>query len=113
DVGQAPLRRAWSKRLLLSRMRCPAGDPDDVEGCADASIRIAEPFGIKLEYALEQGAFERTPAALDHRIRRTERAQVVHQREGRLVAHDQTVEVRNRQGEARALQERACDAHIQ
>ena len=29
------MRGAWSKRLLLARMRCPAGHPDDVGSAAE------------------------------------------------------------------------------
>ena len=50
-VFQARCRRAGLERLLLTFMRRPAGEPDDVEGGADATVAIGETFGINLGHA--------------------------------------------------------------
>src|SRR4029078_8705685 len=98
-IRKSRLRRSRRKRLLLVWVRRPAGQPDDIEGCADAAIRIAELFGVALDHALEQRALEWSPATLEHRICCRERAQIAHEREWRVIEQKQTIDIGDRKGQ--------------
>ena len=109
---QARLRRSRPQRLWLAFMRRPAGQPDDVEGGADAAVGIGEAFGVDLRHPQHGGAAGRRAPALDQNVGRAHAAQIVHQRERAVVAHHDAVDVGDRQRKARALQQRADVAQI-
>ena len=63
-------RRPRRQRFLLARVRCPAGEPDDLERRPDATIRIGETFGVDLHHPQQYRLFEWPTAALHQRIGR-------------------------------------------
>ena len=109
---QARLRRARLQRLLLAFMRRPAGQPDHVEGGADAAVGIGKAFAVNLRHPQHGGAAGRRAPPLDQNIGRAHAPQIVHQRERVVVAHHDAIDVGDRQRKARALQQRADIAQI-
>src|SRR5690242_14207608 len=67
---EARLRRAGAQRLLLAFVRRPGGEPDDVEGGADAAVGVGEALGVDLRHAQHGGAAGWRAAALDQNIGR-------------------------------------------
>src|SRR5689334_14298758 len=57
-------RGARRQRFLLAVMRCPPGEPDDLEGGPDATVRIGETLRVDFRHPHQCGAPERPPAAL-------------------------------------------------
>ena len=93
-------------------MRRPARQPDDVERGADASVAVGKTFGIDLRHAQQRRTAQRRAAALGQHIGRAHSPQILHQREGVVVAHDHAIDVGDRKREAGALQQRAEIAQV-
>ncbi len=93
-------------------MRRPARQPDDIEGGADAAVGIGEALAIDLRHAQQRRAAQRRTAALGQHIGRAHAPQILHQREGIVVAHHDAIDIRHRQRKAGALQQRADVAQV-
>ena len=93
-------------------MRRPAGEPDDLESRADLAIKVREALRVDFGHTIERRAAKRRAAALGQRIGRAHPAQLRQQDEWRGIAHGEPLDVRHRQREARALQQRAHLAHV-
>ena len=79
---QTRLRRSRPQRLLLALMRRPAGQPDHVEGGADAAVGIGKALGVKLRHPQQRGAAGWRPPPLDQNIGRGHPPEILHQCEG-------------------------------
>ena len=112
-VRQPRFRRAWPQRFLLAFVRRPARKPGHLEGGAHAPVGVGEALGID---ARRRGAALRGAAAFcggdaAHCARpRARRSRI--RPNGSRVARRDGLDVRDRQGEAGALQERAEVAHV-
>ena len=109
---QARFRRTRPQRLLLAFMRRPAGQPDHVEGGADAAVGIGKALGVDLRHPQHRGAAGRRAPPLDQDIGRAHPPEILHQRKRAVVAHHDAIDVGDRQREAGALQQRADIAQI-
>ena len=109
---QTRLRRTRLQRLLLALMRRPAGQPDHVEGRADAAIRIGKAFAVDLRHPQHGGAAGRRSPPFDQNIGRAHPPEIGHQRERAVVAHHDAIDVGDRQRKPGALQQRADIAQI-
>lgn len=90
----------------------PAGGVDEGEGSPDAAIGICITFRIDFRRSQEEGPGQRAPASPDEGIGHAHPSQITHQRKKRAVANGPAVGIDDRQGEARALHQRAYIAHI-
>ena len=93
-------------------MRRPAGQPDHIEGGADAAVGIGKAFAVDLRHPQHGGATGRRPPPLDQDIGRAHAPEIMHQRKRAVVAHHDAIDVGDRQRKARALQQRADIAQI-
>src|ERR1043166_7682703 len=59
---------ARAQRLLLALVRGPGGEPDDVEGGADAAVGIGKALTVDLRHAQHGGTARRGAAALEQEI---------------------------------------------
>ena len=109
---QTRFRRARLQRLLLAFMRRPAGQPDHIEGRADAAVRIGKTFAVNLRHPQHGGAAGRRAPPLDQNIGRAHPPEIGHQRKRAVVAHHDAIDVGDRQRKACALQQRADIAQI-
>jgi len=104
-IRKPPRGRAGLERLLLTLMRRPAREPRDLEGRAQAAVRIGKAFFVKLRHTHQCRALERHSPALDQRVRCAHSAQIAHDGECAVVADDQLVRVGDGQRKAGALQQ--------
>src|SRR6185437_12704901 len=111
-IGKPHPCRARRERLLLARMRRPAGEKDHLECRAYAAIRIAETFGVDLGSAQKNLPPCRASQPLGKRIGRAHRAQIGHQGEKIVVANSERLAVGNGQGKPGPLQQATHVAHI-
>ena len=111
-VLQTRFRRARLERLLLALVRRPGGEPDDVEGGADAAVRVGEALGIDLCHLEKRGAAGRPAAALEEEVGRAHPPQIVHQGKGVVIAHHNAVDIGHRKCKPGPLQQRADIAQI-
>src|SRR4051812_20391548 len=65
---QARFRRTGPQRLWLAFMRRPAGQPDHIEGGADAAVSVGEALAVDLRHPQQSGAASRCPPALDQNV---------------------------------------------
>ena len=111
-LRQTGLRRSRLQRLLLAFVRRPAGQPDHIEGGADAAVGIGKSFGVDLRHPQQRGAAGRRSPPLHQDVGRAHAPQILHQRERVVIAHHDAVDIGDRQREAGALQQRADVAQI-
>jgi len=94
-------------------MRRPAGEPDKVEGGADAAVRVGETFAVDLRHPQHGGTTGRHSPPLEQNIGRAHPPDISHQRERAVVAHHDAVDVGDRQRQPGALQQRTDIAQIE
>ena len=111
-LGEAHLRGARPKRLLLALVRRPSQEPDDLEGGGKASVRLGEALGVDFGGAQQGRAAQRRLLAGDERIGQAHMAQVAQERERIAVAHADDLRIGYRQGKPRPLQQPAEIPHI-
>ncbi len=111
-VREPHFRRPGFERLRLALMRRPGGEPHEIEGRAQAPVRIGEFLGVNSRCAQKHLPPQRLAAARVQRVRGPHSAQVGQQRENVRVADDHPIEIDDRQRQTSALRQSAERPHV-
>src|SRR5262249_42830734 len=111
-VGQSLGGRTRLERLLLAFVRRPSGQPEDLETCPHAPVRIGKPLGIDLGHSLQGRTSQGLTPTLPQYIGRAHAPEVAHQGKNRIVAHEKPLVINNWQCKPGALQKRPKFTHV-
>ena len=90
----------------------PGREPDEIEGRAQAAVRIGEAVRVNLGAARQDVPTQRLSAARMQRVRGAHCAQVGKKREHVWITDNRTVQIDDRQRQARALGQAAERPHV-